>query len=300
MDKGLPEFPIGKVSRFAEIPHPGVPEGIAVSADGQIAVGTFYQEGPAHVFVFDTSGRVLRDVTIEDKVPSPLLGVLWRDKDIFAADFGNGRILCVAPDGKVGVFAELPNLPVVTPGPAEQPPGPNGLAFDRAGSLYVSDSFQSVVWRITNSGQVSVWKRDVALISSKELPFGANGITFTPEEDAMLVANSGEGTIVRIGVNKDGSAGAISIFAQDVVVPDGIAFGPDGNLWVLCPAARDYAVLVFSPAGERLASVGTEGFNGPTSLDFLGNTLLAVNLGYFTEVKDHYIAALPIEGVVQK
>ncbi len=300
MEKGLPEFPSGKVSRLAEVPYPGVPEGIAVSGDGQIAVGTFYHEGPSHVFIFDSSGRVLRDVTIEDKVPSPLLGVAWKNKDIFAADFGNGRVLRVASDGTVSVFAELPRLPVMTPGPAEQPPGPNGLAFDRAGNLYVSDSFQGAVWRITGPGQVSVWKRDVALISSKELPFGANGITFTPERDAMLVANSGEGTIVKIGVNKDGSAAAISMFAEDIISPDGIAFGPDGNLWVLSPAAGEYAALVFSPAGERLATVGTEGFNGPTSLDFLGNTLLAVNLGYFTQVKDYYIAALPIEGVVRK
>lgn len=300
MKKGLSQFPRGRVSRFAEIPFPGVPEGIGVSDAGQIAVGTFYYEGPSHVFVFDHQGQVLRDVTIRDRVPSPLLGVIWKGNAIYAADFGNGRILLITPDDRVTVFAQLPHLARMSPGPAEQPPGPNGLAFDRSGHLYVSDSFQGVVWQITGSGQVREWKRDVSLISTKELPFGANGITLTPEGDALLVANSGEGTIVRIGVHRDGSAGAINIFAKDIIVPDGIAFGPDGNLYVLSPAAKDYGVLAFSPAGEELARVGTEGFNGPTSLDFLGNTLLAVNLGYFTQVHDYYVAALPMEGIVKK
>ncbi|MDP6510692.1 MAG: SMP-30/gluconolactonase/LRE family protein [Dehalococcoidia bacterium] len=294
MNRGSPVSRPEKVTRFANVPNPGVPEGIAVSRNSQIAVGTFYHEGPSHIFVFNVEGRLLRDVTIIDKVPSPLLGVIWKENDIYAADFGNGRILLITPDDKVTEFAELPQLAKMTPGPTEQPPGPNGLAFDRDGGLYVSDSFQGVVWRITSQGQVSVWKRDVTLVSTKELPFGANGITFTPEGDALLVANSGEGTIFRIAVSEDGSAGAVMIFADDITAPDGIAFGPDGNLWVLSPAATDYAVVVFSPTGERLVNVTTEGFNGPTSLDFLGDTLLAVNLGYFTEVKDYYIAALPV------
>lgn len=300
MNRGLPVSRPGKVIRFADVPYPGMPEGIAVSPNGHIAVGTFYHEGPSHIFVFDTEGKVLRDVTIRDKVPSPLLGVIWKSNDIYAADFGNGRILLITPDDRVIPFVQLPQLPRMSPGPSEQPPGPNGLALDRVGNLYVSDSFQGAVWKIAASGQASVWKRDVTLISTKELPFGANGITFTAQGDALLVANSGEGTIVRIAVREDGSAGAVSIFAEGITVPDGIAFGPDGNLWVLSPATKDYAVLVIAPAGKRLASVGTKGFNGPTSLDFLGNTLLAVNLGYFTQVRDYYIAALPIEGVVKR
>ena len=299
MKRGLPSFPAGRVSRLADIPHPGVPEGIAVSRDGQIAVGTFYQDGPAHAFVFSHKGKALRDILIEDKVPSPLLGVLWKGKDIYAADFGNGRVLRISPDNQVSVFAQLPRLPKMVPGPPEQAPAPNGLALDKAGRLYASDSFQGVVWRIEGPGQVSVWKRDVSLISTKELPFGANGIAFRPDGGTLLVANSGEGTIVGIAVNPDGSAGAVSPFAQGITVPDGIAFGPDGNLWVLSPASKDYAVLVLSPTGQELARVGTEGFNGPTSLDFLGSTLLAVNLGYFTGVRDYFIAALPIEGIIR-
>ncbi|MBI4590472.1 MAG: SMP-30/gluconolactonase/LRE family protein [Candidatus Rokubacteria bacterium] len=289
------------VTRFADIPSPGQGEGISVAPNGQVVVGTFTFEGPSHVFVFDKDGQLIRDVPIADVVPAPLLGVIWKGQDIFAADFVNGRILRIAPDDQVSVFAVLPDLRRVPKGPKDQPPAPNGLALDRDGNLYVSDSFQGVIWKITESGQVSVWKQDIGLISTQALPFGANGITFTPLGDALLAANSGEGTIVKIPVNPDGSAGPVSTFAAGITVPDGIAFGPDGNLWVVSPASPDYAVLVWSPTGELLASVGTEGFNGPTSIDFLhgpeGITMLAPNLGFFTGVPDFYIAALSVREV---
>jgi sugar lactone lactonase YvrE len=293
--------PMKGVFRFADIPSPGQAEGISVSPGGQVVVGTFNFEGPSHVFVFDKQGKLIRDVPITDVVPSPLLGVIWKGREIFAADFGNGRILRITPEGQVSVFAQFPDLPPFPGGPARHPPAPNGFALDEKGNLYVSDSFQAVIWKITPSGEVRIWKQDVSLVSTQATPFGANGIAFTPKGDALFAANSGEGNIVKIAVNPDGSAGAASIFAGGITVPDGIAFGPDGNLWVVTPDSPLYAVLILSPGGERLASVGTAGFNGPTSIDFLTvpgeNIMLAPNLGYFTGIPDYYISGLSVREV---
>ncbi|MBI4218788.1 MAG: hypothetical protein HY682_01500 [Chloroflexi bacterium] len=49
----------------------------------------------------------------------------------------------ITPGGSVVQYASLPAAGF-----------PNGLAFDRAGNLYVSDSAKGIVWRVTQNGSV--------------------------------------------------------------------------------------------------------------------------------------------------
>ena len=81
-----------------------------------------------------------------------------------------------APDGTESIFAtELLN-------------GPRGLAFDAAGTLFVSNGVSNTVVKISPLGDVSLFAAGTFLSSPRGLAFDGQGNLF--------VANSGNNTIL--------------------------------------------------------------------------------------------------------
>jgi sugar lactone lactonase YvrE len=148
------------------------------------------------------------------------------------------------------------------PGHDRRNTGPaHAFAFDHRGNLYVSESLGGAIYRITRHGSVSVWAQNPLLVGTtgpgpcgiahpSGLPLGANGIAFDARGD-LLAANTTLGTIVRIRVRPDGSAGKASVFAGPgcrLWGADGIAMDSRGNLYVAANAERD--IVRISPRGR--------------------------------------------------
>src|SRR5207245_3136388 len=99
----------------------------------------------------------------------------------------------------------------------------NAIMQDHHGTLYVSDSFPNTadegeIYAVSRSGGRTLWAHS-ALLAPHGFPgFGANGVAFDRTQSFLYVANTSDDLIVRIGVNTDGSAGAISIFADGAVI----------------------------------------------------------------------------------
>jgi sugar lactone lactonase YvrE len=96
------------------------------------------------------------------------------------------------------------------------------------------------------------------------LPLGANGLAFGSHGD-LLVANTTEGTIVRIPVKPGGRAGTAHLFAGPdcrLWGADGIAMGSHGTLYVAANASED--VVRISPAGA-LAVIAARAAGDPLS-----------------------------------
>ena len=151
--------------------------------------------------------------------------------------------------------------------------GPNDLAFDDAGNVYVTDPFLGQIYKVSPGGTVEVWLADPALAGNPAAPaldfhaVGVDGIAFDASERHLYVDNLDYGTILRIDVDH-GRAGRLSVFASSPALrgSDGIAFDQAGQLWVAVNA-QDQLAVVDCGGGVRLVDTG-DPLDGPSSLAF--------------------------------
>jgi sugar lactone lactonase YvrE len=169
---------------------------------------------------------------------------------------------------------------ICTPGNVEQiaaldpTGGPNDLAFDRDGNLFVTDPFLGQIWAIDRNGAARVWLADALLKGNAAAPAllfhvqGVNGIAFDKHHRNLYVGNLDYGRIVRIPVRADGTAGCPAVFAQSplLVGADGIAFDRKGNLLVAVNA-QDRLALVDPHGAVTSLSQGAL-LDAPSSIVF--------------------------------
>ncbi len=285
----------GRARIFATLPAGASgPEGLEVDAAGRVYVGTFgftssgSASGPGQLFVFDREGAPLRQVSIAGSSPH-LLGLRFHPITgaLLVLDFGNAQVLDVDPvTGASKVFMTLPSpLPHPTLGS-----GLNDITFDGAGDVFVSDSFQGIVWTTgQNGGVASAWVDSALLRTSGVPPFGANGLRFDRAETKLFVANTGDDTIIEVPAVAGATgltAGAPAVFANSINGADGLLVDEDDNLWVV--ANQSDEIVVVDPTGKVIAKLGD--FGGglaggapidllfPASLRFQGKDLLVTNL----------------------
>ncbi len=151
---------------------------------------------------------------------------------------------------------------------------PNDIAFDDAGNLYVTDPFLALLWKITPAGQATIWLADPLLAGNPDQPalllhaFGADGIAMDRARRNLYVGNIDAGSIVRVPIGDDGSAGAPEVFAQDALIVgcDGIAFDEQENLYVAVNGQDQIAVVDRKGAVSLVARGGP--LDSPSSLVF--------------------------------
>jgi sugar lactone lactonase YvrE len=275
----------GRPTRFATLPDGAAgPEGLEVGRDGTVYAAAFGSaSGKGELFVFDRHGRFLRRVTVAGASPSPL-GLAFKPgtDTLLVVDFGGSKVLAVDP--RTGASTDFMTLP--SPLPHAGGAGLNDVTFDRAGNVYVSDSFQGVVWKTGPAGGVATaWIDDPLLRTAGVPPFGANGLRFDKAEAHLFVANTGDDTIVRVPVVA-GTPGTPAPFATGVNGADGLVVDDDDNLWVAANQADE--IVVIDPTGKAIAKLGdfdgvdrsgaAVGFLFPASLRFAGRDLLVTNL----------------------
>lgn len=273
---------------FATCPFP---EGIAIDPKGNVYASSFPSTPTANICVVDRTGK------LSDVIPVPagpggvtsLLGMLFVPSEgLYVLDFANG----VAPNGRVlRIDPATHVVATIATGFA----APNAIAQDHHGMLYVSDSFTGQIRKVAPNGSSNtLWVQSDLLLPHGFPPFGANGVAFDRTQSYLYVANTADDRILRVPVNKDGTAGAVEIFADGAAInaaqntthaldgADGIAFDVQGNLYVCANQANEIQVL--SPSGTlgaRYAGAGTNALDFPASLVFKGRSLFITNLSLF-------------------
>jgi hypothetical protein len=239
---------------FATLPAGATPaEGITADAAGNIYVTTFGfppsgPTTPGQLIVFDHSGKVIRQVTLTGTpMPSPhLLGLAFNPttNDLLVLDFGAGNVLKVNPlTGASTIFSAV--------GGAS---GLNALTFDHSGNVYISDSFQGIIWRTAPTGGVAIaWLTDPLLTTSGYPPFGANGLAFNHAATALLVANTGDDAVITVPVT-NGNAGKPKVLAYSINGADGLIVDADDNIWVAANQSNE--IVVLNSTGKVIAKLG--------------------------------------------
>jgi sugar lactone lactonase YvrE len=267
--------PYGDVKVLTTVPAtPGFPEGIAVNGNrvyvaGPAKFGTT-GTGPSHVFAFDiNTGALLQTY--------PTQG------ENLLAEHANS---CIAFDGfdrlyvlntQLGLYRintetgqqesyglPFPDLqpcldgvfgPPCSPTLANMPPIPNDIAFDENGYAYVTDSMQATIWRIApGGGQPQIWFQDQRLASAY---IGVNGLRLSPDRSKIFLTVTadllGGSYVYTLPLVEAPTAADLAVFHQFVPgdLPDGIAFGKSGNLYVTIATPFASGISVLRPDGTQ-------------------------------------------------
>ncbi|MEW2626158.1 hypothetical protein [Streptomyces sp. NPDC048106] len=166
---------------------------------------------------------------------------------------------------------------------------PNGLALDSgSGLLYVADSVLGTVWRVpTTGGTPTKWAVAPELASTGFL--GANGIKI--HNGAAWVTNLDKGTVLRIPITRQGTAGAVETRATDLVNIDDFAFTGAGDTLLAAINADNEVALVRPDGTHTIALTSADGLENPTSLAVRGSTAYIASGAYFTNADPNLLAA---------
>ena len=174
----------GVVERFATLP-PGEahPEGICVDREGNVYVVTVGANKPdtseGTLIVFDSKGKHLRTVSVAGS-SRLLLDVRIHPQtgDLLVIDYQAAKVLTVdRMTGASTVFMTVTGAH----------PGLDGMTFDDAGNVYVTDAHAGVVWRVgPRGGAATAWVKSPFLEPTRPSPStGANRLAFDNEQRAL-------------------------------------------------------------------------------------------------------------------
>ncbi len=161
--------------------------------------------------------------------------------NLYVASFNNNTIERFTPNGVASVFAST--------GLSH----PFGLAFDQQGNLFVANNGNNTIQEFTPAGVGSLFA-STGLASPRGLAFDAAGNLYA----GNLSGNT---------IEKFTPSGASSVFASGITDPFGLAFGPDGYLYVSQNIAQ---ITKVSPSGVKSSIPTSSAFRG-LAFDSAGN-----------------------------
>jgi sugar lactone lactonase YvrE len=248
-------------------------EGLTVDSDGNVYTPTFNPNGsaPSQLFTFGPDGSLKTSVRIKGSSQA-MLGLAFRPpgppqtNELLIIDFGASQVLSVNPNnGNAKPCITLPSN--------SGPNGLNALTFDTTGAIYVSDSFQGIIWRFSPlesgspCGVATAWVTDALLSPDNGVPgFGANGVEFNNKQDTMFVCNTAMDWIVQIPFSggTGGGHGKPVVFTNSINGCDGIAIDSQDNIWAAANQADE--MVVVDKTGKVIAKLGDfDGLSGGTT-----------------------------------
>ncbi len=260
------------------------PSGIAIAPNGNFYVSdtgnhTIRKITPAAV-VTTMAGTPAQSGFTDDtgaaaRFNSPLGIAVGANDTLYVADSGNHLLRKITSGGGVTTLAGSPENWGSDDGvgSAARFNGPVGVALDDQGNLFVSDSWNHAIRKITSDGTVSTWagmpgvdgwvdgrSHTAKFCKPAELAMGRKNNLFVADSGNHVIreiaADGSVSTVTgRAGINgaADGDNGAARFFN-----PYGLALAPDGSLTV-ADAYNELLRVVLVPFNLTLQKTNTNG-----------------------------------------
>ncbi len=190
--------------------------------------------------------------------------------NLYVADTGNGTIRKITPAGVVTTLAGSPGTWGATDatGAAARFAAPLHLAVDAAGNVFVADSANGAIRKITAAGVVTTFD----LSAADPVVNAPSGIAVTSDGQTIYFSDRGNNVVRRIV-----GADAVTVFAGDprrsgtadgqgsaarFYEPAGLALDAAGDLYVA--DSRNHTIRKITAAGVVTTLAGTAGVPGTT------------------------------------
>lgn len=305
---------------FAHVPTPGAPEGLAIARDGKVYVGTLNAEegdkrAPSRVFAYSPSGKLERSYEIKGQNLAEEHGITGFAFDaegrLYIGDLSPPRVLRL--DLRTGrqetyaTFRDVKPCGSAPPGNCSAgirdfPSWPDYLAFTPDGTLYETDSLQSLIWRVPKGGgKGRIFLTDPRLQSLIGSPgFGPSAMSLMPDRRTLMFTTiegpTGDGDptagrLWKLPIRPDGRPGELKEFwtSESADGPGGIGFGRrSGDIYMALSGSNQMVLL--SPEGKELERAPSPAanemqevpFDSPLAVVFSGDRLLVTNSGFLS------------------
>jgi sugar lactone lactonase YvrE len=201
--------------------------------------------------------------------------------NVYVADAGNDEIREITPAGVVSTLAGSADQPGSSngTGTAAEFADPTGVAVDSAGNVYVADTANQEIRKISPTGVVTTLAGYAGQLGSTN---GTGSAARFYDPDGVAVDSAGNVYVADFGneeIRKITPSGVVTSLAQlqglQAAEPLGVAVDNVGNVYVTGNAIVDGIIYKISPAG--VATPLAAGFYDPSgvAVDSAGNVYVA-------------------------
>jgi sugar lactone lactonase YvrE len=225
-----PPFPIALGMQIADNLHPVANP--VVDSEGNVYVTFSGQRGqkvPVSLYKITPSHVVKPFIT---ELMNPTGMAIGRDGHLYVSCRNDGTVHRISPDGRSMQWIE--GMGIAT-----------GLAFDKAGNLYVGDR-SGTIFKIGPDREIFVFATLEPSMSAYHLAFNQAGELFVSGP-----TSSSFDRIYRIS-----PAGEVGVFYRGLGRPQGLAFDRRGNLYVAASLGGKRGVVRLTPQAEAEVVVG--------------------------------------------
>ena len=231
--------------------------GVTTDSGGNVYVSDSYTNG--HIRKITPAGVV---TTLPGKFYIASGVAIDSGGNVYVAEYGADVVSKITPAGVVSIFAGSYNISGFADGTgsAARFNSPRGVATDSSGNVYVADTNNSAIRKITPAGLVSTF-----------VVFGSSDLTSVETDSSgnLYVADEFNNTISKItpaamvttlaGLNISGSADRTGPAAQ-FSFPYGVATDSSRNVYVA--DKNNYTIRKITPTGVVSTFAGTAGSSG--------------------------------------